>query len=199
MQLYIADFDLNGKEETILTYVEQGQETVFSSKDDLSKQIPSINKKFLSYTDFAQAEFKDIFDKKIMKDATLKSVYELSSCYFENIGNGGFKKHVLPFNSQLSSIKTIYLDDFNHDGYMDVLAAGNDYGISTQLSRLDASHGIVLLNDQKGFFTSPTDIELDIPGKARDIAQIVIKEEKHLIITLNDATPLFLKIKNTND
>ncbi|MDN3643544.1 VCBS repeat-containing protein [Lutimonas halocynthiae] len=199
MQLYIADFDQNGKEETILTYFEQGQETVFSSKDDLSKQIPSINKKFLSYTDFAKAEFKNIFDKKILKDATLKSVYELSSCYFENMGNGMFQKHLLPFNSQLSSIKTIYLDDFNHDGFMDVLAAGNDYGISTQLSRLDASHGIVLLNDQKGFFTSPADIELDIPGKARDIAQIVIKEEKYVIITLNDAVPLFLKLKKTND
>ena len=199
MQLYIADFDLNGKEETILSYFEQGQETVFSSKDDLSKQIPSINKKFLSYTDFAKAEFKNIFDKKIMKDATLKSVYELSSCYFENIGNGDFQKHLLPFNSQLSSIKTIYLDDFNHDGFLDVLAAGNDYGISTQLSRLDASHGIVLLNDKKGFFISSSDIELDIPGKTRDFGQISINNEKYLIITLNDAAPLFLKLKNTDD
>lgn len=199
MQLYIADFDLNGKEETILSYFEQGQETVFSSKDDLTKQIPSINKKFLSYTDFARADFKNIFDKKIIQEATLKSVYELSSCYFENIGNGDFQKHRLPFNSQLSSIKTIYLDDFNHDGYMDVLAAGNDYGISTQLSRLDASHGIVLLNDQKGFFSSSADIELDIPGKVRDIGQISIKEEKFVIITINDAVPLFLKLKNTND
>jgi len=199
MQLYIADFDQNGKEETILTYFEQGQETVFSSKDDLSKQIPSINKKFLSYTDFANAEFKNIFDKKIIQEATLKSVYELSSCYFENIGNDDFKKHQLPFNSQLSSIKTIYLDDFNSDGYMDVLAAGNDYGISTQLGRLDASHGIILLNDKKGFFTYNPDTKLDIPGKARDIKPISINNEKYLIITLNDAEPLFLKIKNTND
>jgi len=198
MQLYIADFDLNGKEETILSYFEQGQETVFSSKDDLSKQIPSINKKFLSYTDFAKADFKNIFDKKIMKDATLKTVYELSSCYFENVGNGAFQKHLLPFSSQLSSIKTIYLDDFNHDGYIDVLAAGNDYGISTQLSRLDASHGIVLLNDRKGSFITSADI-LNIPGKARDIKQISINDEKYLVITLNDAAPLFLKLKNTND
>ncbi len=195
MQLYIADFDLNGKEETILTSFQQGQETVFSSKDELSKQIPSINKKFLSYKDFANAEFNNLFDKKTIQRATLKKVYELSSCYFENIGNGEFQKHTLPFHAQLSSIKTIYLEDYNHDGFIDVLAAGNDYGISTQLSRLDASHGVLLINDKNGFFTIDTESSLNIPGKSRDIAEISIQEEKYLIITLNDASPLFLKMK----
>ncbi len=199
MQLYMADFDLNGKEEAILTYFQQGQETVFSSKDELSKQIPSMNKKFLSYTDFANAEFKNLFDTKTLKKATLKKVYDLSSCYFENIGNGDFIKNPLPFASQLSSIKTIYLNDFNRDGYMDLLAAGNDYGISTQLSRLDASHGILLINDKNGFFTIDTENYLNIPGESRDIAEISIQEKKYLIITLNDARPLFLKMNNTND
>jgi len=199
MQLYIADFDLNGKEEAILTSFQQGQETVFSSKDELTKQIPSINKKFLSYKDFANAEFNALFDKKTIQGATLKKVYELSSCYFENIGNGEFKKHTLPFQAQLSSIKTIYLDDFNRDGFIDILAAGNDYGISTQLSRLDASHGLLLINDKKGFFTIDTETYLNIPGKSRDIAEISIQEKKYLIITLNNAPPLFLKMKNNND
>ncbi len=82
---------------------------------------------------------------------------------------------------------------------MDLLAAGNDYGISTQLSRLDASHGILLINDKNGFFTIDTENYLNIPGESRDIAEISIQEKKYLIITLNDARPLFLKMNNTND
>ncbi len=199
MQLYIADFDLNGKEEAILTYFQQGQETPFSSKDELSKQIPSINKKFLSYSVFAQAEFQDFFDKKVLQKAKTKEVYELSTCYFENVGKGQFEKHILPFSTQLSSVKTIYLNDFNADGFTDVLMAGNDYGISTQLSRLDASHGQLLINDTKGAFSIKSDSNLDIQGMARDISEITINKEKYLIITINNASPIFLKMKNTND
>lgn len=196
MQLYIADFDQNEKEEAILTYYQEGVETVFSSKDDLAKQLPSINKKYLSYTDFAQASFKQLFDHKILKKALRKEVNELSSCYFENTGNGQFQMHSLPFLAQLSSVKTIYINDFNQDGFADALIGGNDHGISTQLGRLDAGHGMILINDTKGSFETDHGICPNISGKARDIKEIEINGEKYLIIALNNASPLFLKINN---
>jgi len=194
IQLYINDFDKNDTEEAILTYYDQGTETVFSSKDDLTKQIPSINKKFLSYTDFAKADFIDLFDKELIKQATKKQVFELSSCYFENVGKGKFQKHVLPFLTQLSSVKTIYLHDFNKDGFIDILLGGNDHDISTQLGRLDANHGLILINDAKGSFFPDKRNVPNIPGKARDIATIIIKDQQYLIVTINDASPLFFKI-----
>jgi hypothetical protein len=194
IQLYINDFDKNDTEEAILTYYDQGTETVFSSKDDLTKQIPSINKKFLSYTDFAKADFVELFDKELIKKATKKQVFELSSCYFENVGKGKFQKHKLPFLTQLSSVKTIYLHDFNQDGFTDVLLGGNDHDISTQLGRLDANHGLILFNDAKGSFFPDQRNVPNIPGKARDIATITIKDQQYLIVTLNNASPLFFKI-----
>jgi hypothetical protein len=195
VQLYIADFDSNEKEEAILTYYEQGIETVFSSKDDLTKQIPSINKKFLSYTEFANAEFLELFDKDIIKKSDKKQLYELSSCYFENLGRGKFQKHELPFMAQLSTIKTLYLHDFDQDGYTDALLAGNDHDISTQLGRLDANHGLLLINDRKGSFaTDQKNGVPDIPGLARDMTTIVIKDKKFLVVTINNETPLFFRI-----
>ena len=194
IQLYIADFDMNDKEEAILTYFEQGIETVFSSKDDLAKQIPSINKKFLSYNEFADASFSDLFDKGIIEKASIKQVFELSSCYFENVGNGKFKKHELPLMTQLSTIKTLYLRDFNQDGFTDVLMGGNDHDISTQLGRLDANHGLMLINDGKGSFLTDQSNVPDIPGLARDMTTIIIKGRKYLIVTINNETPLFYRI-----
>ena len=55
LRLYRSDFDNNGKEEPIVTYFYKGRETVISSKDELVKQLPGLNKSFLSYSDFARA------------------------------------------------------------------------------------------------------------------------------------------------
>jgi hypothetical protein len=98
--------------------------------------------------------------------------------------------------AQLSSVKTIYLHDFNQDGFKDALLGGNDHGISTQLGRLDAGHGLILINDTKGSFIADPRSCPNISGKARDIASIEINDQKYLIIALNNASPLFLKINN---
>ena len=43
--------------------------------------------------------------------------------------------------------------DTNKDGFIDALLGGNDHDISTQLGRLDASHGLLLINDKTGSFS----------------------------------------------
>lgn len=199
MELFINDFDENGKEEAILTYYDNGVQTVFSSKDELVKQLPLLNKKFLSYADFAKASFNELFEKDKIVTAQKKQVFELSSCIYENIGDGNYSKRELPFLTQTSSIKSIYLTDFNDDGYKDLILAGNDYGISTQLGRLDASHGIILINDTNGNFIIDTDASINIEGQVRDMDEIEIQDKKFIIATINNASPQFLKIKKKND
>lgn len=152
-----------------------------------------LNKKFLSYAEFAKTEFSGLFTKEKIKNAYKKQVYELASCYFENIGNGKFNKITLPFLAQISSVKTLYLSDFDSDGFMDILIAGNDYEISTQLGRLDAFHGLLLLNDQKGFFTIKTNQSFDISGPARDIKKLKVNGIDYLLVSINNNTPVLLK------
>jgi len=193
VQLYRNDFDNNGTVEPIVTYFAQGKETVFSSKDELAKQIPALNKKFLSYADFAKTDFHELFPKNKLKNAYKKEVFELSSCYFENMGNGTFHIKRLPFLAQTSSIKALYLSDFDKDGYEDILIAGNDYKISTQLGRLDAFHGVVLLNDKQGFFKVKNEQSFDISGQARDIQEIKVNGTDYLIISINNNIPIFLR------
>lgn len=193
LQLYINDLDNNGKDEAIVSYYAQGKETVFSSKDELTKQIPMLNKKFLSYAAFAQADFSSLFTSDKIKNAYKKQVFELASCYFENTGKNEFKKIKLPFLTQISSIRSLYLDDFNRDGFKDILIAGNDIEISTQFGRLDASHGALLINDKKGFFTFKTGQSFDVSGQARDIKKLSINGTEYFIVSINNNTPVFLK------
>ncbi len=193
VQLYRNDFDNNGRIDPIVTYFYQGQETTIATKDELVKQLPFINKKYLSYNDFAKAQLTDILPKNLLNKAEQKKVTQLSSMYFENDGTNNFKAHELPFMAQLSSIKDIYIDDFNNDSYLDAFIVGNDFEISTQLGRLDALKGLLLINDKKGFFTAHTNQNFNIQGAARSIAKLEIKGKTHYIVGRNNDSPVLLQ------
>lgn len=196
VRIYLNDFDENGSIDPVLTYYYENTETAFSSKDELDKQMPFLKKKYPNYKDYSKARFQDILPADKLHKATKKEVYELASCYFENTGNNRFKKHVLPFDVQVSSVFAIQVYDFNADGYEDILLAGNNYEVSTQLGRLDASHGSLLLNDQNGFFKVSRDPLPDISGSARDIRKIKIGNDDCFIISRNNQEALVLKSNN---
>ncbi|MCM8570743.1 VCBS repeat-containing protein [Gramella jeungdoensis] len=196
IKLYLTDFDDNGSIDPVMTYFYNGTETPFSSKDELDKQMPFLKKKYPNYSDYAKASFSDIFPEEKLKKAQLNKVYELGSYYFENLGNNTFKKHLLPFEAQVSKIFDIEEFDFNNDGYPDLFIVGNDYEISTQLGRLDASHGAVLINDTKGNFKTSGEFRPNLSGPARDIEKFCINGRTHFIVTFNNAEPVILKYNN---
>ena len=191
--LYRNDFDDNETIDPVITYFYQGEETPFASKDDLAKQLPFLNKKYLSYEDFAEATFTELFPISKIREADKKYVYDLASCYFENIGNNKFRRRQLPFKGQISSINDIALNDFNNDGYMDALFVGNNYNISTQLGKLDASHGQILLNNKKGFFEMISSQNFNVNGESRNIEKIKIKDDLFYVFSMNNDTPIFVK------
>jgi len=192
--LYSNDFDNNGTVDPVITYYYQKQETPFASKDELVKQLPFLNKKFLSYKDFAKASFTELLPKEKINKAFKKEVFELGSSYFENQGDNTFKRYELPFMAQISSVNDIALDDYDSDGFTDVLLVGNNYNINTQLGKLDASHGLILLNNKKGFFYESLDQDFNISGEAKHIETINIKGELYYIISINNDIPVFLKV-----
>ncbi|SDB63248.1 Repeat domain-containing protein [Flavobacteriaceae bacterium MAR_2010_188] len=197
--LYTYDFDENGKSEPLVTFFYQDVETPFASKDEIAKQLPYINKKYLSYSDFADATIDDIFGRNKLNQAEKKYVYELASCYFENTGNLDFKKKRLPNSAQVSSVNEIFCKDFNNDGLTDLFLTGNNFEISTQLSRLDASHGELLLFENNKDFISAANTEFPIWGVVRSLAPISINQSNYLIVARNNDSPLFLKLESSDD
>ena len=196
VSLYSFDFDENGTVDPIVTYFHKDKETPFASKDELVKQMPYLNKEYLSYRNFAKASLEDLFTASKLSKASKMYAYELASCYFENDGNGTFKKKLLPPIAQASSIKAIAVDDFNKDGFQDMLIVGNNYEISTQLGRMDALHGVILQNDQKGGFVKVNQQNFDVPGPARDLKNITIAGRDYYIVTINNDSPIILAKNN---
>nr|WP_321415934.1 VCBS repeat-containing protein [uncultured Allomuricauda sp.] len=194
--LYINDFDDNGSIETVVTHFHGDRETAFASKDELAKQMPFLNKKFLFYKDFAKASLEELFGENKLKKATKRKVYTLSTSYFENDGNNNFSKKPLPHLVQASSVNDIYLVKNIKETINEILMVGNNFEISTQLGRLDASHGFLLHNDENGNVSLKQN--LGISGAARKIEKIIINGKEEFIITMNNDAPVFL-VKKQND
>jgi hypothetical protein len=64
--------------------------------------------------------------------------------------------------------------DYNQDGKLDLILAGNFYGSRLKFGRLDANRGVMLLGDGNGCFVSvPTHTSgIFLDSEVRDAAQI---------------------------
>ena len=199
LQLYLEDFDDNGKIDPILTYYYNGRETPLATKDELTKQIPVLNKSYLSYTEFAKADFNDYFSAEKISKAVRKKVVTLETSFFENKGDLKFEKKKLPLEVQFSPVHAIRSVDFDADGLMDVIMGGNNYHINTQLGRQDAGFGIMLKNIGKGNFEIYSNKDFYIKGAVKAIEKIEIQKENYLIFGINNDNVQFVKYPKNND
>ncbi len=193
IQLYRSDFDKNGREDPIVTYFYDGKETPIANTDELTKQLPILNKQYTSYNDFAKADFQQYFTKSAIDAAEKRQVFRLETTYFQNNGDTNFTAYSLPWQAQISSVHDILIDDINEDGYPDMVLGGNIYELNTQLSRLDASYGLMLLNDAKGNFKEYTKPGFKIKGAVRSIESIKVKEHSYFLFGVNNDSLQIIK------
>lgn len=194
--LYLNDFNGNGSTLPVVTYFHNNTETPFNSKNELVKQIPQINKKYLSFQDFAEAPIADIFGEDKLASAKKYRVNTLASCYFINTETS-FEKQQLPPAAQASSIQAIVSDDINADGFPDLILGGNFYQLNLRLGRLDASTGNLLLNTGDGQFKSEP-VQAKVYGEVRDLIKIQSSSnsERYLFSVNNDSITTWMKPLN---
>ena len=192
MKLFINDFDNNGTIEQITTRSNAGKDLPVSLKQELAKQIPSIKKKNLNYSDYSKKTFQELFAKEVVDNSIQKTVNIQESVIAINKGNGKFEIKALPKEVQFSCVNSISALDVNKDGILDLILGGNQYEFKPQFSRLDANYGSVLLGNknetfswipynQSGFF---------IKGEVKQIKIIKDKNKKvSIIAVVNDNTP----------
>jgi enediyne biosynthesis protein E4 len=192
--MYFNDFDDNGKKEQIFTYFVGGREVIIHTKDELTKQMPSLKKKFISYQKFSEASLTEIVAAKKLKESKVFVARNFESCLFLNDGNMKFRRQVLPKALQFFPVMDFHVDDINGDTQPDVLAAGNFYEVNIQMGRIDASYGALLVGNKNGSFSPVPNAEagLSVEGQTRRIRTISIGEERHFVFARNNDTPVFV-------
>ncbi|HNP23607.1 MAG TPA: VCBS repeat-containing protein [Panacibacter sp.] len=193
LRMYYNDFDDNGKNEQVLTSYVQGKELVFASKDELQRQMPFIKKKYFYADDFAKASISDIFPKDKLSNAAVFKANYLANAIFINKGNMQFEVQAMPWQAQLSSLRTAMVVDANNDSLPDILLGGNFYANNIEMGRSDADFGTVLLNKGNDLFEASAINGLTIKGQSRHIAPVRIGKQQAYIVARNGDSAMIIK------
>lgn len=169
-----ADFYGNGIINPILCYYNNGKSYPYLSRDEMAGQIPSIQKKFLKYSDYSDAQLTDIFTKDQLAKASTVAVKTLRSVFLQNDGNKKFTISDLPVSAQMSPANGMVTADVDNDGNKDIILAGNFYPFRTGPGPMDAGIGLVLKGNGKGKFTPIpySQTGLYLPGDLRNLISI---------------------------
>ena len=174
-----GDFDGNGKYIGIPSLFLPDQNGVkkefpAESRDDLSRQMNSLKRRFPNYKSFAVATMDDVLLPAQRKSALRLQANMLQSCFLRNDGGGKFTAIPLPLPAQESIINGMVVDDFDGDGNPDVLINGNDFGTEIGIGRYDAFNGLLLKGDGAGGFTPLSILQsgIFIPGNGRALVKL---------------------------
>ena len=171
-EIYTNDFDESGTQDIVLGYYADNQVFPLRGRECSSAQMPFIKTQFPTYDAFAKATLSEVYSAPKLEQSVHYTAQNFASSYFENDGNGSFSVKNMPQLAQVSSINDILVKDFDSDGELDLLVAGNLYASEVETPRNDASIGLLLRGDGKGNFEA-------IPSSRSGVQ--IIGEVRHLL------------------
>ncbi|MFO7370762.1 MAG: VCBS repeat-containing protein [Bacteroidales bacterium] len=195
-EIFVNDFDVNGKNDIVMAYGENGKRYPAHDFDATSKQIPVVKLRYATYKDFASATLEDIYGEAMLNASLHYKANTFAHYWIENQGNGNFKMHPLPNWAQISSVNATVA--INYDGNETAFViAGNFYASESATPRNDASIGLVLKADAKGNIKAipPAESGLCVRGEVKAIGKIKLASGKEgLLFAINNGYLRLLEI-----
>ncbi|MCP9746565.1 VCBS repeat-containing protein [Lacihabitans sp. CS3-21] len=179
VSLFYQDFDDNGKIDPILAYYTQGKNYPAYSRDEISDQIVSLKKKYISHEAYSTATIDEVLAEFKNKDIKKLEITTLESVYLKN-DKGTFTIQTLPIQAQFAPIYAIENTDINGDGFLDLILGGNQSKGRVRLGNIDANYVQVFINDKKGNFNYQS--SLGVKGDVRGLKMI----NNQLIVAINN-------------
>jgi len=188
-KVFANDFDDNGTPDIVLSKQYNGEYVPARGRECSSQQMPFIQQKFETYSEFANAKLVDIYGEKL-NSGYEGEVTEFRSIVLVNKGQGVFEKKYLPIEAQLFPTLKAVFRDLNGDGFEDAVVAGNIYETEVETPRLDAFSGVVLLsNGEDGYYTLPqVKSGLLLDGNIKDLDWVESGKKSLLIASQNDGS-----------
>ncbi|RRQ48980.1 hypothetical protein DZC72_09750 [Maribacter algicola] len=192
-KIYAEDFDDNGKLDIVLGYYSEGELYPLRGRQCSSQQIPSIKKKFPDYSSFSKASLTEVYTPAKLNEALTYSASTFANSVFLN-ESGKFTQKVLPRRAQTSSINDFVVKDFDKDGYLDLLIAGNLYGSEVETPRNDANFGLLLKGIGKGEFNalSASESGINILGEVKKIEEFKGIDDSEAYLVARNNLPLLV-------
>ncbi|MGQ0537843.1 MAG: VCBS repeat-containing protein [Gemmatimonadaceae bacterium] len=197
-RLYIHDFGKTGSLKQVLTFYKHGTSYPLAGRDDFVRAIPTLRSRYPNYSDFGASRIEDIFSTAELAQATVLQARTLATSVALNSGKATFALEPLPNEAQFAPVYASLPDDFDGDGRLDLLLAGNFYGVPPLRGRYDASYGTLLRGLPGGRFSGAHAHTGNraIHGQARRIKPLRhASGDRIIVVARNNAPLLFLRIR----
>ena len=157
------------------------------------KNLQTACPSYQAYAHFTTRDLMELEQDKILYQTQIQT---LNSSYFENKGSGNFITKPLPKAFQWSSVEALLVFDFDDDGYLDLMAAGNNSGMNVAIGDLNASKGILALGTGRGDFKTMSThlLENFLSGEVRTIKKVMVGELPYLLAASNNGNLNIFKI-----
>ena len=195
-KVYADDFDRSGTNDIVLGYYNEGSLYPVRGKQCSSEQLPSIDDKIKSYTEFGSLNLAQIYGNENLEKSIHYSATNFYTSVFKNINGTSFQMDKLPSQNQFAPVNGIVGIDLNNDSLKDLVMIGNHHPVEVETGRYDAHIGSVLLNDGKSF-KNKTSLKSGFfaDNDYRDMKSITINNEKYLLLAANRNKLQFFHVK----
>ncbi len=185
LKIYSDDFDGNQTNDIVLAKMSKNRYVPVRGRECSSQQMPFVSEKFENYEGYATASLDEIYGEAL-DQALFHQVNEFRSGIYRN-DNGKFTFEPLPNQVQIAPIMDFVVDDFNKDGSLDILSAGNHFDAEVETTRYDASNGCLLLNSPNGFI--PNNVLYSgfyAPFNTKDLSVVTLAQGKCAILVASN-------------
>jgi hypothetical protein len=167
------------------------------TREVLLKLVPSLAARFPTADSYAAAALEDVFPPATLAVATRFEATQLQSGVFLSRSDGTWAFSPLPREAQIAPITSAVSGDFDGDGRIDLVVAGNDFTPTAEIGRFDGGLGWLLRGDpgaRDGTLTPvwPRESGLVIFGDARSLVVTDLDRDGRpdLFVTRNNAPSL---------
>ncbi len=186
--VYCNDFDENGSYDVVLAKNKKGIQLPVRGRTCSSLQMSFIQQKFPTFESYAKADLAAIYGEEGLQNALHYEAHLFESVVLVRQAEG-FEIIKLPVEAQFSPVNGIVARDFNTDGAIDLVIAGNMYHAEVETTRADAGNGLYLQGTGDGHFKS---IGLQtsgimLPGDVKNLLEIQTSKGPAILVANNDA------------
>ncbi len=196
--LSVNDFDKNGTVEQIISCVtEDGNTYPMVLKGELQRATPAIKQKFIKYKDYANKTVEELYSDEQRTGMVIRQITTTESAFLINDGKGNFSLQALPYEAQFSSIRGIEVNDFDHDGKLDILLAGNFFDSLPEWGRFDSLYGLMLKGFGQGKFAvkRSKDTGFQTRGQVRKMSLVKVKGGNFVVLAKNNDKAQVFQVK----
>lgn len=188
---FANDFDDSGTLDIVLSKNYKNELVPVRGKECSSAQMPDLMDEYETYHDFASASLIDIYGDQKIESAISLQADDFSSVILTR-GDNKWQLKSLPLAAQIAPIQGAVVNDYDNDGQLDLVIAGNNFVTEVETTPYDSGKGLFLKGNGDGTFEPKYTEESGIflHGDVREVLPIKVSSDgiRGLLVAENNGT-----------